>query len=209
MSRLQTSTNKTWEKLPSSQGKGRPVAHFDRPVRVAVVDTGAAIEASDLDIYDNRLIECRSWIGKDPGRLVTNTTADEVGHGTHATSSVLKVTENTDIEVYVAQVFDTDPQHKTLDMRAPGSMAEAIAQVSLETEGFIPASTNSSEGNRVCGTAVGGRHNIHLLRHEPSCRRPRNCRRRACAQGSLLRCCIKLRRQRIWNQLASKTRQCH
>jgi hypothetical protein len=129
MLRLQTSTNAIWAKLPPSSGNTQSVPVFDRPVRIAVIDTGAAIEASDMDVYDNRLIECRSWIGEDPGRLVADATGDEVGHGTHATSLVLKVTENTDAKVYVAQVFEVDPQDKTSNVKDTGSMARAIAQV--------------------------------------------------------------------------------
>jgi len=154
MSRLQTSTNAIWERLPSPIGhatefgqqdsprasstaqqspqdpsESRPNAFVDRPVRVAIIDTGAAIGASDLDVYDNRLIECRSWTGKNSARVVQDAAADAVGHGTHAASLALKVTENTDCEIYVAQVFDRNPQQKTTHKKYWRVMAEAIALV--------------------------------------------------------------------------------
>lgn len=81
---------------------------FGRPVKVAVIDTGAAIEESDLECYDDRLVQVRSWTD---GELATKVEmADLVGHGTHSTSLVLSVSENTDCEVYAAQAFRDDPQ---------------------------------------------------------------------------------------------------
>lgn len=159
MLRLQTSANAIWEKVPSLTEHSPwvsstaqlspqhplwlPIAN--RPVRVAVIDTGAAIESSTLeDLYDNRLRECRSWVGNEPARVVRDATADTVGHGTHATSLVLKVTENTDCEVYVAQVFGKDPQHKGPSGRDPGQMTAAIASVSmLPNDVFKSVITNS------------------------------------------------------------------
>ena len=127
MLRLQTSTNATWANLPVRE-------LFDRPVRIAVVDTGASIESSVLDdLYDGRLIECRSWTCGDPGRLVKDATADAVGHGTHATSLALKITENTDCEIYVAQVFDQTHQRKSMSGKGSEAMAKAIALVGHQT----------------------------------------------------------------------------
>jgi hypothetical protein len=133
MSRLQASTNDMWNELPSSSSNVRPGTLSGRPVRIAVIDTGAAIEGDVLeDIYDNRLIECRSWIGEgDPARLIEGATGDKVGHGTHATSLVLKVTENTDCQVYAAQVFERDPQQKRPSGNDLGLTTKAIALVSL------------------------------------------------------------------------------
>jgi subtilisin family serine protease len=123
MSRLQTSANAIWTRLPP---RDQPVAFFDRPVRIAVIDTGVAIEPSIVeDLYESRLIECRSWTGANPAQLIEGPTADTVGHGTHATSLLLKVTENTDCEIYVAKVFEEDPQ----DMDGVETMAKPIAQV--------------------------------------------------------------------------------
>jgi hypothetical protein len=169
MERLQTRTNSMWEKLESHSNEGGPVAPFERPVRIAVIDTGAAIEDSDLDdLYGNRLIECRTWIGEDPGRLVECATSDTVGHGTHATSLTLKVTENTNCEVYVAQCFDNTPQQKLLPGEDSETMAEAIALVGLPNK-CLDSSTKQSQGNRVCGATLGSRHNIPFLRHRSSC----------------------------------------
>ena len=74
-------------------------------------------------------MECRSWIGKDRGRLVSYAAADLIGHGTHATSLALKVTENTNCEIYVAQVFEKDPQQKGRSDKDWRSMSKAIALV--------------------------------------------------------------------------------
>lgn len=107
-----------------------------RAVRIAVIDTGASIGSSILeDVYDNRLTEFRSWIGNEPARVIKDDTADTVGHETHATSLALKVTENTNCEVYVAQVFDGDPQYKGPSGRDPGPMKKAIALVSILPNG--------------------------------------------------------------------------
>lgn len=99
------------------------------------MDTGAAIEQSILDlVYDGRLKECRSWINGASAQLTQG--ADLVGHGTHATSLVLKVTENTDCEVYVAQVFAKDPQKTGKASNDLELVAEGIANVSLRYEGL-------------------------------------------------------------------------
>jgi hypothetical protein len=129
-----TSTTDIWSILPPSLDKSRPAALLNRPVKIAVVDTGAAIEGSILeDSYDNRLIECRSWIGEDRARLIRGATADKVGHGTHATSLVLKNTENTDCEIYVAQVFEKDPHQRSPSNKGLGSTAKSIALVGVQT----------------------------------------------------------------------------
>jgi hypothetical protein len=170
MDRLQTRTNSMWEKLALVSNGDGPTAPFDRPVRIAVIDTGAAIEDSELEErYDNRLIECRSWVGEDPGRLVKRATSDAVGHGTHATSLALEVTENTDCEVYVAQCFEKSPQHKSLHGEDSDTVAEAIASVSLKDE-RLNSFTKQSQGNRVCGAALESRHNLPFLRHRSGCR---------------------------------------
>jgi len=170
MSRLQTSTNALWEKLPPLAGQpyrsgqqnfprvssmtqqsprypseGRSKALIDRPVKIAIIDTGAAIEPSVLEeMYDSRLIECRSWIGKNSAHVVNHATADTVGHGTHAASLALKVTENTDCQIYVAQVFDRNPQQKPSHRNDRKVTAEAIALVGFQ--GYCPdIPTNHSQ----------------------------------------------------------------
>jgi subtilisin family serine protease len=130
--RLLTSTNAIWNQLPPSPGNTQPVPQFDHPVKIAVIDTGAAIEASVLDVYDNRLTECRSWVGKDRARLIKGSTIDKVGHGTHVTSLVLKITENTNCEIYVAQVFEGNPQQQSPSDKDWESKTEAIALVSFQ-----------------------------------------------------------------------------
>ena len=154
METLQKSTNSVWEHLSSGPSEGGTVALFDRPVRIAVIDTGAAIEGSALeDLYDNRLVECRTWIGEDRGRLVNCATSDAAGHGTHATSLALQVTENTDCEVYVAQCFERTLQPKPLPETGLEAMAEAIALVGLRDK-CLDSFTKQSQGNRSCGTAL-------------------------------------------------------
>jgi hypothetical protein len=145
MKRLQTKTNSMWAKLESHPNNDGPVAgQFDRPIRIAIIDTGAAIGNSDLEYrYDNRLIECRTWIGEEPGRLVEYTTSDSTGHGTHATSLALGVTENTDCEVYVAQCFEKPPQQKLVLEKDSEATAEAIALVSLQDERLMSLSLSS------------------------------------------------------------------
>lgn len=62
-------------------------------------------------------------------RGVIADTADCVGHGTHSTSLVLAVSENTDCEVYVARVFRDDPQKRGdvgIDMK---TTEDSIARV--------------------------------------------------------------------------------
>jgi hypothetical protein len=156
MSRLQISTNAIWEKLPplwatSSKSnvfgpsESRPKRHVYRPIRLAVIDTGAAIESSILeDLYDNRLVECRSWIGKNSATVVKDAAADRVGHGTHAASLALKVTENTSCEIYVAQVFDRSPVQEASSKNDMGVVAEAIARVGLQTKCFTLTLANLS-----------------------------------------------------------------
>lgn len=107
MSNLHKSTESLWSQLAPQHD---PLVTFGRPVKVAVIDTGAAIEESDLGCYDDRLVEVRSWTDGRPATKVDM--ADLVGHGTHSTSLVLSVTENTDCEVYAAQAFRDDPQKK-------------------------------------------------------------------------------------------------
>ena len=132
MLKLVDSTNATWNNLSPSPSSSQHTALIERPVRIAVIDTGADIDESVLELYDHRLVECRSWIGKDPAQLVEGATADAIGHGTHATSLVLSVTENTDCEIYVAQVFERDPEQKGLSAKDVESMTRAIARVGLQ-----------------------------------------------------------------------------
>jgi hypothetical protein len=127
-----------WASLPPSSSQNPPVAISDRRVKVAVIDTGVAIEDSILDdLYDNRLIECRSWTGANQARLIECASADTVGHGTHATSLLLKVTENTDCEIYVAQVFEEDPQQTN----GFEKMEKPIAQVGYYDDYTIVSSS--------------------------------------------------------------------
>lgn len=77
------------------------------PVKIAILDTGAFIPQDILtDLYDDRLKECRTWLDSwdDEGKLI-DANSDDDGHGTHGTSVLLSATADTDIEVYVAQVF--------------------------------------------------------------------------------------------------------
>jgi subtilisin family serine protease len=152
-----------WTSLPPLPSNKSPIAISGRPVRIAVIDTGVAIEASILeDLYENRLKECRSWTCANPARLVDGTTADTVGHGTHAASLLLKVTENTDCEIYVARVFEDDPQQTN----GFETMANPIAQVGC-CDGYYMAVSSSLtiSGDRICGATLGSRHNIPFLRH--------------------------------------------
>lgn len=89
--------------LPS----GRLLENRARTVKIAILDTGAFIPQDTLeDLYDNRLIECRTWLESwdDEGKPI-DACSDDDGHGTHGTSVLLRATAETDIEVYAAQVF--------------------------------------------------------------------------------------------------------
>ena len=89
-----------------------------RPVKIAVIDTGALIDEDSLDFkFDGRLKECRSWLDESAGKPGTEMSggADNVGHGTHATSLVLQATMHTDCEVYAAQVFAVQQDQQTVE----------------------------------------------------------------------------------------------
>lgn len=57
MSNLHESTGALWSRLAPQHD---PLVTFGRPVKVAVIDTGAAIEESDLECYEDRLVQVLS-----------------------------------------------------------------------------------------------------------------------------------------------------
>jgi hypothetical protein len=129
--------NGIWAKSAPGLSSSLPPEHQE-PVRIAIIDTGAAIDEALLESYDyngrSRFCACRSWADEqygDQGKEIGH--EDFVGHGTHATSLALKITENTDCEIYVAQVFQGDPQKIMEEEQTSKSTAtSAIAKVSLK-----------------------------------------------------------------------------
>jgi len=102
-----------------------------RPVRIAILDTGAFIPQDVLtDLYDNRLKECRTWLDSwdDEGKLI-DAKSDDDGHGTHGTSVLLSATAETDIEVYVAQVFGSRADQVQRDRFFPDRSVWAVQKV--------------------------------------------------------------------------------
>jgi hypothetical protein len=79
-----------------------------RSVNVAILDTGVQMTKDHYKRgYQNRLKECRTWLGTTAaeGELLPLGTNDGNGHGTHGTSVFLQATRSTNVNVYIAQVF--------------------------------------------------------------------------------------------------------
>jgi subtilisin family serine protease len=125
-------TKKLWKQLEPLPEKSALEVDFDRPARIAIIDTGVDIEHGVLDqLYDNRLTikDCITLVGAEPGPSHVFDTLDLVGHGTHAVSLVLDITLNTDCEVYAAQVFRDDPQKGGSGANNGRTIEEGIASV--------------------------------------------------------------------------------
>lgn len=111
--------------LPVRQG----ILHA--PVKIAVLDTGAKFNPQTLKVlYDDRLGDCRTWRYLDCNGRSTKTSADsdQDGHGTHTTSLLLDVTQDTDCQVFVAQVFGTRRENRDTTQNA--DIQGGIANVS-------------------------------------------------------------------------------
>jgi DNA transposition AAA+ family ATPase len=104
------------------------------PVRIAILDTGAHIPADEAEhVYNGRIKECRTWLRstKDSGEALAGPCSDRDGHGTHGTSVLLQATENTKIEVFVAQIFDRSTEKVKQDSIIDDQTVRRIANVSL------------------------------------------------------------------------------
>lgn len=104
-----------------------------QPVKIAVLDTGALLFDHKMKLlYNDRLKECRSWLGRDCAaagvELVTG--GDENGHGTHMTSLLLDSIPIAALNIYVAQVFGG--KYKCQGQTTLQSENTAIAHVSYK-----------------------------------------------------------------------------
>jgi hypothetical protein len=102
-----------------------------RPVRIAIIDTGAHFDACARNSFGPRLRECRSWLHPEQDARGANHPGgtDHDGHGTHCTSAVLRCAPE-DCEVYVAQVFADHPKCSFASEREAGTNLR-VAQVCL------------------------------------------------------------------------------
>ena len=103
------------------------------PVRIAILDTGAHIPAEEVEnVYDGRIKKCRTWLRstKDSGEALTGPCSDRDGHGTHATGVLLEATQNTKIEIFVAQIFDKRTEKVKQDSIIDDQTVRRIANVS-------------------------------------------------------------------------------
>lgn len=100
-----------------------------RPVRIAILDTGALLDPASLSVYDDRLVECRNfqttWGGESSIRMSHG--GDDDGHGTHATDLLLELTEHSECEIYVAKVFGKRSEKQ--NAKANAETEKAIAKV--------------------------------------------------------------------------------
>lgn len=113
--------------LPASEQHGRDT----KTVKIAILDTGVFIPKDALiDYYDNRLIECRTWLDSwaDEGKLV-DANSDDDGHGTHGTSVLLAATGETGIKVYSAQVFRSRKEQVQRDLSLLNRSVWAVKKV--------------------------------------------------------------------------------
>jgi hypothetical protein len=102
-----------------------------RPVRIAIIDTGAHFDACARNSFGPRLQECRSWLHPKQDSRGTNHPrgTDHDGHGTHCTSTILRCAPE-DCEVYVAQVFADHAKCSLASEREAGTNFR-VAQVCL------------------------------------------------------------------------------
>lgn len=104
-----------------------------RPVRIAILDTGAHIPSEKVvNVYDDRVIECRTWLRstEDKGESLKGPCSDRDGHGTHGTGVLLEATQYTNVEVYVAQIFDKRTEKVKQDSIVEDQSVRRIANVS-------------------------------------------------------------------------------
>ena len=104
-----------------------------KPVKIAILDTGAHILRDKIeDIYDDRVVECRTWLRsqKDEGDALDGTSADHDGHGTHGTSVLLEATQDTDIQIFVAQIFHKRSEKIKQDLFTEDRTVWRISRVS-------------------------------------------------------------------------------
>lgn len=103
-----------------------------QPVKIAILDTGAHISPEQIDLYDDRIIQCRSWLNTENsrGELLQDPSSDHDGHGTHGTSILLDATQGTDIKIYVAQIFESRSEKLKDDSFVDNATAMRIANVS-------------------------------------------------------------------------------
>lgn len=102
------------------------------PVRIAILDTGAHIPSEQVEnVYDGRIKECRTWLHstKDDGDALTEPCSDRDGHGTHGTGVLLEATQNTKIEIFVAQIFDKRTEKVKQDSIVDDQTVRRIANV--------------------------------------------------------------------------------
>lgn len=76
------------------------------PVKIAILDSGIDLPQSDLEAYDDRIIDVRTWLDGKVGKR-DRSCGDDVGHGTHTAALVLDAAP--DSHVYIAKIADRRP----------------------------------------------------------------------------------------------------
>lgn len=78
------------------------------PVKIAILDSGLDLPSADLEAWEDRIMDVRSWVRGNEGKRIRGC-GDETGHGTHAAALLLNTAP--DAFIYVAQVATTLPTH--------------------------------------------------------------------------------------------------
>jgi len=104
-------------------------------VKIAIVDTGCQLPESTKLVYEDQLMECRSWLGhpNNADGTLDGGNEDEDGHGTHAAGLLLDVAPPS-TEIYSARVFRSRSEQQGSFMVE--QTAKHIAHVTLPTSSF-------------------------------------------------------------------------
>lgn len=101
-------------------------------MRIAILDTGAHIPSEQIEnVFDERVKECRTWLHstKADGEILQGPCSDRDGHGTHGTGVLLNATQDTGVEVFVAQIFDKRTEKVKHDSIIDDQTVRRIADV--------------------------------------------------------------------------------
>jgi hypothetical protein len=73
-------------------------------VKVAIMDTGLYLCPNTWEMYEDRIVEIRSWLNNEEKVISNSRGSDANGHGTHCTTAFLKHASD-QCDVYIAQIF--------------------------------------------------------------------------------------------------------
>jgi hypothetical protein len=111
-------------------------------IKIAILDTGVHLpEGCDL-IYQDQIIECRSWLSTTESEgVLFDSNADTDGHGTHATGLLLHLAPHA--AIYVARVFEGRNEKQGKEMAA--ATQKRVAQVRKSILSSPPSSPPFSD----------------------------------------------------------------